>query len=93
MVEDKVGNIVILKLLFVVIDMMVEIESVMLVIDSGDSDVDNIIKVDKLQFSIVIVDDIIYVCVKIDNVVNWIEFIKGGDGCWIFNVGLVLFDG
>ncbi len=75
------------------IDTTAEIESVTLVTDSGDSDVDNITKVDKPQFSIVTADDITHVRVKIDNAANWIELTKGGDGRWIFNVGSALPDG
>ncbi|EIR9110809.1 non-fimbrial adhesin SiiE, partial [Salmonella enterica] len=52
-VEDKAGNTATSKPLPVVIDTTAEIESVTLVTDSGDSDVDNITKVDKPQFSIV----------------------------------------
>ncbi|EPX3166120.1 non-fimbrial adhesin SiiE, partial [Salmonella enterica] len=86
-VEDKAGNTATSKPLPVVIDTTAEIESVTLVTDSGDSDVDNITKVDKPQFSIVTADDITHVRVKIDNAANWIELTKGGDGRWIFNVG------
>ncbi|MDJ4172246.1 non-fimbrial adhesin SiiE, partial [Salmonella enterica] len=50
-VEDKAGNTATSKPLPVVIDTTAEIESVTLVTDSGDSDVDNITKVDKPQFS------------------------------------------
>ncbi|EEI2906235.1 Ig-like domain repeat protein, partial [Salmonella enterica subsp. enterica serovar Typhimurium] len=57
-VEDKAGNTATSKPLPVVIDTTAEIESVTLVTDSGDSDVDNITKVDKPQFSIVTADDI-----------------------------------
>ncbi|EDH3459789.1 Ig-like domain repeat protein [Salmonella enterica] len=92
-VEDKAGNTATSKPLPVVIDTTAEIESVTLVTDSGDSDVDNITKVDKPQFSIVTADDITHVRVKIDNVANWIELTKGGDGRWIFNVGSALPDG
>ncbi|EDU7213114.1 Ig-like domain repeat protein [Salmonella enterica subsp. enterica serovar Anatum] len=92
-VEDKAGNTATSKPLPVVIDTTAEIESVTLVTDSGDSDVDNITKVDKLQFSIVTADDITHVRVKIDNAANWIELTKGGDGRWIFNVGSALPDG
>ncbi|EAU1635030.1 non-fimbrial adhesin SiiE [Salmonella enterica] len=92
-VEDKAGNTATSKPLPVVIDTTAEIESVTLVTDSGDSDVDNITKVDKPQFSIVTADDITHVRVKIDNAVNWIELTKGGDGRWIFNVGSALPDG
>ncbi|MIS24853.1 Ig-like domain repeat protein [Salmonella enterica] len=92
-VEDKAGNTATSKPLPVVIDTTAEIESVTLVTDSGDSDVDNITKVDKPQFSIVTADDITHVCVKIDNAANWIELTKGGDGRWIFNVGSALPDG
>ncbi|EJQ3113433.1 non-fimbrial adhesin SiiE [Salmonella enterica] len=92
-VEDKAGNTATSKPLPVVIDTTAEIESVTLVTDSGDSDVDNITKVDKPQFSIVTADDITHVRVKIDNAANWIELTKGGDGCWIFNVGSALPDG
>ncbi|ECH9132491.1 Ig-like domain repeat protein [Salmonella enterica subsp. enterica serovar Stanley] len=92
-VEDKAGNTAISKPLPVVIDTTAEIESVTLVTDSGDSDVDNITKVDKPQFSIVTADDITHVRVKIDNAANWIELTKGGDGRWIFNVGSALPDG
>ncbi|ELR7661313.1 non-fimbrial adhesin SiiE [Salmonella enterica] len=92
-VEDKAGNTATSKPLPVVIDTTAEIESVTLVTDSGDSDVDNITKVDKPQFSIVTADDITHVRVKIDNAANWIELTKGGDGRWIFNVGSVLPDG
>ncbi|ENR0305143.1 non-fimbrial adhesin SiiE [Salmonella enterica] len=92
-VEDKAGNTATSKPLPVVIDTTVEIESVTLVTDSGDSDVDNITKVDKPQFSIVTADDITHVRVKIDNAANWIELTKGGDGRWIFNVGSALPDG
>ncbi|EDS0643672.1 Ig-like domain repeat protein [Salmonella enterica] len=92
-VEDKAGNTATSKPLPVVIDTTAEIESVTLVTDSGDSDVDNITKVDKPQFSIVTADDIIHVRVKIDNAANWIELTKGGDGRWIFNVGSALPDG
>ncbi|EJT9378633.1 non-fimbrial adhesin SiiE [Salmonella enterica] len=92
-VEDKAGNTVTSKPLPVVIDTTAEIESVTLVTDSGDSDVDNITKVDKPQFSIVTADDITHVRVKIDNAANWIELTKGGDGRWIFNVGSALPDG
>lgn len=92
-VEDKAGNTATLKPLPVVIDTTAEIESVTLVTDSGDSDVDNITKVDKPQFSIVTADDITHVRVKIDNAANWIELTKGGDGRWIFNVGSALPDG
>ncbi|ENY0491829.1 non-fimbrial adhesin SiiE [Salmonella enterica] len=92
-VEDKAGNTATSKPLPVVIDTTAEIESVTLVTDSGDSDVDNITKVDKPQFSIVTADDITHVRVKIDNAANWIELTKGGDGRWIFNVGLALPDG
>ncbi|EAV7570465.1 Ig-like domain repeat protein [Salmonella enterica] len=92
-VEDKAGNTATSKPLPVVIDTTAEIESVTLVTDSGDSDVDNITKVDKPQFSIVTADDITYVRVKIDNAANWIELTKGGDGRWIFNVGSALPDG
>ncbi|MEA7607402.1 non-fimbrial adhesin SiiE, partial [Salmonella enterica subsp. enterica serovar Virginia] len=92
-VEDKAGNIATSKPLPVVIDTTAEIESVTLVTDSGDSDVDNITKVDKPQFSIVTADDITHVRVKIDNAANWIELTKGGDGRWIFNVGSALPDG
>ncbi|ELA4144096.1 non-fimbrial adhesin SiiE, partial [Salmonella enterica subsp. enterica serovar Anatum] len=46
-VEDKAGNTATSKPLPVVIDTTAEIESVTLVTDSGDSDVDNITKVDK----------------------------------------------
>ncbi|ECJ1937400.1 Ig-like domain repeat protein [Salmonella enterica] len=92
-VEDKAGNTATSKLLPVVIDTTAEIESVTLVTDSGDSDVDNITKVDKPQFSIVTADDITHVRVKIDNAANWIELTKGGDGRWIFNVGSALPDG
>ncbi|EGF2259165.1 Ig-like domain repeat protein [Salmonella enterica] len=92
-VEDKAGNTATSKPLPVVIDTTAEIESVTLVIDSGDSDVDNITKVDKPQFSIVTADDITHVRVKIDNAANWIELTKGGDGRWIFNVGSALPDG
>ncbi|EEJ6445986.1 Ig-like domain repeat protein [Salmonella enterica subsp. enterica serovar Enteritidis] len=92
-VEDKAGNTATSKPLPVVIDTMAEIESVTLVTDSGDSDVDNITKVDKPQFSIVTADDITHVRVKIDNAANWIELTKGGDGRWIFNVGSALPDG
>ncbi|MDJ4434904.1 non-fimbrial adhesin SiiE, partial [Salmonella enterica] len=49
-VEDKAGNTATSKPLPVVIDTTAEIESVTLVTDSGDSDVDNITKVDKPQF-------------------------------------------
>nr|AAC26651.1 unknown [Salmonella enterica subsp. enterica serovar Typhimurium] len=45
-VEDKAGNTATSKPLPVVIDTTAEIESVTLVTDSGDSDVDNITKVD-----------------------------------------------
>ncbi|EBU8241815.1 Ig-like domain repeat protein [Salmonella enterica subsp. enterica serovar Typhimurium] len=92
-VEDKAGNTATSKPLPVVIDTTAEIESVTLVTDSGDSDVDNITKVDKPQFSIVAADDITHVRVKIDNAANWIELTKGGDGRWIFNVGSALPDG
>ncbi|EKE2773694.1 non-fimbrial adhesin SiiE [Salmonella enterica] len=92
-VEDKAGNTATSKPLPVVIDTTAEIESVTLVTDSGDSDVDNITKVDKPQFSIVTADDITHVRVKIDNAANWIELTKGGDGSWIFNVGSALPDG
>ncbi|EBY2498850.1 Ig-like domain repeat protein [Salmonella enterica subsp. enterica serovar Vitkin] len=92
-VEDKAGNIATSKPLPVVIDTTAEIESVTLVTDSGDSDVDNITKVDKPQFSIVTADDITHVRVKIDNAANWIELTKGGDGRWVFNVGSALPDG
>ncbi|HGJ3588999.1 TPA: non-fimbrial adhesin SiiE, partial [Salmonella enterica subsp. enterica serovar Infantis] len=92
-VEDKTGNTATSKPLPVVIDTTAEIESVTLVTDSGDSDVDNITKVDKPQFSIVTADDITHVRVKIDNAANWIELTKGGDGRWIFNVGSALPDG
>ncbi|EBQ8978306.1 Ig-like domain repeat protein [Salmonella enterica subsp. enterica serovar Albany] len=92
-VEDKAGNTATSKSLPVVIDTTAEIESVTLVTDSGDSDVDNITKVDKPQFSIVTADDITHVRVKIDNAANWIELTKGGDGRWIFNVGSALPDG
>ncbi len=78
-VEDKAGNTATSKPLPVVIDTTAEIESVTLVTDSGDSDVDNITKVDKPQFSIVTADDITHVRVKIDNAANWIELTKGGD--------------
>ncbi len=77
-VEDKAGNTATSKPLPVVIDTTAEIESVTLVTDSGDSDVDNITKVDKPQFSIVTADDITHVRVKIDNAANWIELTKGG---------------
>ncbi|EAP7368505.1 non-fimbrial adhesin SiiE [Salmonella enterica subsp. enterica serovar Ohio] len=92
-VEDKAGNTATSKPLPVVIDTTAEIESVTLVTNSGDSDVDNITKVDKPQFSIVTADDITHVRVKIDNAANWIELTKGGDGRWIFNVGSALPDG
>lgn len=92
-VEDKAGNTATSKPLPVVIDTTAEIESVTLVTDSGDSDVDNITKVDKPQFSIVTADDITHVRVKIDNAANWIELTKGGDGRWIFNVSSALPDG
>ncbi len=92
-VEDKAGNTATSKPLPVVIDTTAEIESVTLVTDSGDSDVDNITKFDKPQFSIVTADDITHVRVKIDNAANWIELTKGGDGRWIFNVGSALPDG
>ncbi|ENJ7382447.1 non-fimbrial adhesin SiiE [Salmonella enterica] len=92
-VEDKAGNTATSKPLPVVIDTTAEIESVTLVTDSGDSDVDNITKVDKPQFSIVTADDITHVRVKIDDAANWIELTKGGDGRWIFNVGSALPDG
>ncbi|EIU2179914.1 non-fimbrial adhesin SiiE [Salmonella enterica] len=92
-VEDKAGNTATSKPLPVVIDTTAEIESVTLVTDSGDSDVDNITKVDKPQFSIVTADDITHVRVKIDNAAKWIELTKGGDGRWIFNVGSALPDG
>ncbi|KSA95021.1 hypothetical protein LFZ11_21135 [Salmonella enterica subsp. enterica serovar Fresno str. ST224] len=92
-VEDKAGNTATSKPLPVVIDTTAKIESVTLVTDSGDSDVDNITKVDKPQFSIVTADDITHVRVKIDNAANWIELTKGGDGRWIFNVGSALPDG
>ncbi|PEH21813.1 Ig-like domain repeat protein [Salmonella enterica] len=92
-VEDKAGNTATSKPFPVVIDTTAEIESVTLVTDSGDSDVDNITKVDKPQFSIVTADDITHVRVKIDNAANWIELTKGGDGRWIFNVGSALPDG
>ncbi|EPE52994.1 Ig-like domain-containing protein [Salmonella enterica] len=92
-VEDKAGNTATSKPLPVVIDTTAEIESVTLVTDSGDSDVDNITKVEKPQFSIVTADDITHVRVKIDNAANWIELTKGGDGRWIFNVGSALPDG
>ncbi|EAA5818157.1 Ig-like domain repeat protein [Salmonella enterica subsp. enterica] len=92
-VEDKAGNTATSKPLPVVIDTTAEIESVTLVTDSGDSDVDNITKVNKPQFSIVTADDITHVRVKIDNAANWIELTKGGDGRWIFNVGSALPDG
>ncbi|EBV1908476.1 Ig-like domain repeat protein [Salmonella enterica subsp. enterica serovar Kande] len=92
-VQDKAGNTATSKPLPVVIDTTAEIESVTLVTDSGDSDVDNITKVDKPQFSIVTADDITHVRVKIDNAANWIELTKGGDGRWIFNVGSALPDG
>ncbi|EPE52554.1 Ig-like domain-containing protein [Salmonella enterica] len=92
-VEDKAGNTATSKPLPVVIDTTAEIESVTLVTDSGDSDVDKITKVDKPQFSIVTADDITHVRVKIDNAANWIELTKGGDGRWIFNVGSALPDG
>ncbi|EGA8446141.1 Ig-like domain repeat protein [Salmonella enterica] len=92
-VEDKAGNTATSKPLPVVIDTTAEIESVTLVTDSGDSDVDNITKVDKPQFSVVTADDITHVRVKIDNAANWIELTKGGDGRWIFNVGSALPDG
>ncbi|ELR9036223.1 non-fimbrial adhesin SiiE [Salmonella enterica] len=92
-VEDKAGNTATSKPLPVVIDTTAEIESVTLVTDSGDNDVDNITKVDKPQFSIVTADDITHVRVKIDNAANWIELTKGGDGRWIFNVGSALPDG
>ncbi|PDN09115.1 Ig-like domain repeat protein [Salmonella enterica subsp. enterica serovar Essen] len=92
-VEDKAGNTATSKPLPVVIDTTAEIESVTLVTDSGDSDVDNITKVDKPQFSIVTADDVTHVRVKIDNAANWIELTKGGDGRWIFNVGSALPDG
>ncbi|EAW1355555.1 Ig-like domain repeat protein [Salmonella enterica subsp. enterica] len=92
-VEDKAGNTATSKPLPVVIDTTAEIESVTLVTDSGDSDVDNITKVDKPQFSIVTADDITHVRVKIDNAANWIELTKGGDGRWIFNDGSALPDG
>ncbi|ECR5089762.1 Ig-like domain repeat protein [Salmonella enterica] len=92
-VEDKAGNTATSKPLPVVIDTTAEIESVTLVTDSGDSDVDNITKVDKPQFSIVTADDITHVRVKIDNAANWIELTKGGDDRWIFNVGSALPDG
>ncbi|EOE5097887.1 non-fimbrial adhesin SiiE [Salmonella enterica] len=92
-VEDKAGNTATSKPLPVVIDTTAEIESVTLVTDSGDSDVDNITKVDKPQFSIVTADDITHVRVKIDNAANWIELTKGGDGRWIFNVVSALPDG
>ncbi|EBA3608331.1 Ig-like domain repeat protein [Salmonella enterica] len=92
-VEDKAGNTATSKPLPVVIDTTAEIESVTSVTDSGDSDVDNITKVDKPQFSIVTADDITHVRVKIDNAANWIELTKGGDGRWIFNVGSALPDG
>ncbi|OFA63982.1 non-fimbrial adhesin SiiE [Salmonella enterica] len=92
-VEDKAGNTATSKPLPVVIDTTAEIESVTLVTDSGDSDVDNITKVDKPQFSIVTAHDITHVRVKIDNAANWIELTKGGDGRWIFNVGSALPDG
>ncbi|EBF9516896.1 Ig-like domain repeat protein [Salmonella enterica subsp. enterica serovar Kingston] len=92
-VEDKAGNTATSKPLPVVIDTTAEIESITLVTDSGDSDVDNITKVDKPQFSIVTADDITHVRVKIDNAANWIELTKGGDGRWIFNVGSALPDG
>ncbi|HCC4195142.1 TPA: non-fimbrial adhesin SiiE, partial [Salmonella enterica] len=92
-VEDKAGNTATSKPLPVVIDTTAEIESVTLVTDSGDSDVDNITKVDKPQFSIVTADDITHVRVKTDNAANWIELTKGGDGRWIFNVGSALPDG
>ncbi|EAY7709947.1 Ig-like domain repeat protein [Salmonella enterica] len=92
-VEDKAGNTATSKPLPVVIDTTAEIESVTLVTDSGDSDVDNITKVDKPQFSIVTADDITHVRVKIDNAADWIELTKGGDGRWIFNVGSALPDG
>ncbi|ECH8709793.1 TPA: Ig-like domain repeat protein [Salmonella enterica] len=92
-VEDKAGNTATSKPLPVVIDTTAEIESVTLVTDSGDSDVDNITKVDKPQFNIVTADDITHVRVKIDNAANWIELTKGGDGRWIFNVGSALPDG
>ncbi|EGG8112176.1 Ig-like domain repeat protein [Salmonella enterica] len=92
-VEDKAGNTATSKPLPVVIDTTAEIESVTLVTDSGDSDVDNITKADKPQFSIVTADDITHVRVKIDNAANWIELTKGGDGRWIFNVGSALPDG
>ncbi|EHI4651815.1 Ig-like domain repeat protein [Salmonella enterica] len=92
-VEDKAGNTATSKPLPVVIDTTAEIESVTLVTDSGDSDVDNITKVDKPQFSIVTADDITHVRVKIDNAANWIELTKGGDSRWIFNVGSALPDG
>ncbi|EAB4140418.1 Ig-like domain repeat protein [Salmonella enterica] len=92
-VEDKAGNTATSKPLPVVIDTTAEIESVTLVTDSGDSDVDNITKVDKPQFSIVTADDITHVRVKIDHAANWIELTKGGDGRWIFNVGSALPDG
>ncbi|ENO7988565.1 non-fimbrial adhesin SiiE [Salmonella enterica] len=92
-VEDKAGNTATSKPLPVVIDTTAEIESVTLVTDSGDSDVDNITKVDKPQFSIVTAEDITHVRVKIDNAANWIELTKGGDGRWIFNVGSALPDG
>ncbi|EBM4769179.1 non-fimbrial adhesin SiiE [Salmonella enterica] len=92
-VEDKAGNTATSKPLPVVIDTTAEIESVTLVTDSGDSDVDNITKVDKPQFSIVTADDITHVRVKIDNAANWIELTKGGDGRWIFNLGSALPDG
>ncbi|ECO3183572.1 Ig domain protein [Salmonella enterica subsp. enterica] len=92
-VEDMAGNTATSKPLPVLIDTTAEIESVTLVTDSGDSDVDNITKVDKPQFSIVTADDITHVRVKIDNAANWIELTKGGDGRWIFNVGSALPDG
>ncbi|EPE41109.1 Ig-like domain-containing protein [Salmonella enterica] len=92
-VEDKAGNTATSKPLPVVIDTTAEIESVTLVTDSGDSDVDNITKAKKPQFSIVTADDITHVRVKIDNAANWIELTKGGDGRWIFNVGSALPDG
>ncbi|EEA5786036.1 Ig-like domain repeat protein [Salmonella enterica subsp. enterica serovar Lattenkamp] len=92
-VEDKAGNTATSKPLPVVIDTTAEIESVTLVTDSGDSDVDNITKVDKPQFSIVTADDIVQVRVKIDNAANWIELTKGGDGRWIFNTSSALPDG
>lgn len=91
-VMDIVGNIKILVELWIEIDMQVQIDSVMLIIDSGVNDYDNVINVICFFFEIVMFDDVILVLVFFDGV-NWMFISKNVVGQWEFIVGSVLFDG